>query len=58
MINIVINKFPKCPKCKKGELLPLAQPRENIGVKDYSLFIAKWKCSSCKHEIKHGGQYD
>lgn len=47
-----LQKFPKCPKCK-NDLVPLSEPREDYGVRDYCLLYAKWKCVKCKFEIKY-----
>lgn len=52
MSNINIMKFPKCPKCK-SDVVPLSEPREGFGVKDYGLLFAKWKCLKCKLEVSH-----
>lgn len=42
--------YPKCPKCK-SDMVPLSEPREGIGVKDYCLIFGKWKCVKCEYEI-------
>ena len=42
-ININLNKLPKCPHCKKGEMLPLQYT-------DYTsthVFNYGWMCNSC-----------
>ena len=46
-----INKYPKCSKCK-SDMVPLSEPREKYGVRDYCLTFAKWKCIKCGYEVK------
>lgn len=52
MTNINLTKLPKCPECK-SEMIPLSEPREGYGVKDYCLIFAKWKCVKCKYEVRY-----
>ena len=52
MTNINLQRLPKCPKCKKGDLVPLSEPREDYGVRDYCLIYGKWKCTNCNREVK------
>ena len=54
-MDLKMEKFPKCPKCK-NDMVPLSEPRERLGVKDYCLLLAEWKCVKCKHSVRHRGE--
>jgi len=46
-LNMNLNHLPKCPKCEKGELLPVGDFMQN----EKAHYYKGWVCSSCDHSI-------
>jgi len=44
--NINLDHLPKCPKCEKGELLPIIDL-----IQGESYYCKGWICSNCDHNI-------
>ena len=45
-VKINLDKLPVCPKCNKGEMLPM-QDESRVG----AIYIKGWICNNCYHNI-------
>lgn len=55
VINVNLDKLPKCTKCEKGELLPLYDTTHTTE----TIFVKGWVCSNCEYNLvlKSGDLY-
>jgi len=54
-VIITLTHLPKCPKCKKGEMLPLIDYPRNGKDKDDAFYAKGWACSDCGNSLAFRG---